>query len=116
LPTACNSWLLNEDKTKLCRSANVRVALGLNDSFVAWDGDAVRWSKIPSKLEEKLQEWISHRDKYGRLRIVCLGQNESYFATTEEGWWSCSRLPARMYEELTSGDRKEIGKTIVSTS
>lgn len=111
-PAALLQWLYDEDFKNLRRSRETRVALGPGESFVAWDGASVRWSGIPAKLEERLQEWIGNSETYGTLRVVCLGKDKAFLVTTTKAYWQCSDLSEGMKNMLIA-DRAKAGHTIV---
>lgn len=110
LPPLLDAWLVDPEKKVLRRSPATRVTLGPNGSFVAWDGDNIRWHNIPPGLEEKLQEWSGPGKK---PHLVFLGQNESYLATTTHGGWKLHNLPPAMLAELYKSKNK-IGQVMVS--
>jgi hypothetical protein len=65
---------------------HVRVALGPDNSFFAWDSKRVRWEGIPNNLQESIQGWLGPAGWIsGPPRIVCLGCNGAYFALSEYG-------------------------------
>lgn len=111
LPLALEKWLLDPSTSTFRRSTHCRVALGPNQSFVAWDGNITRWSNIPLTLEARLQAYVSDSAKYGGLRLVCLGAGGAYLAVTETGSKCSHGLPAAMIEAWRM---KSHGKSIVS--
>jgi hypothetical protein len=64
----------------------LRVTLGPNGSFFAWDSKRVRWQNIPPGLEKAVQGWLGPAGwNSGPPRIVTLGASGSYFAISEYG-------------------------------
>jgi len=88
-----------EELLEYCRDKNgkwdkgehLRVVLGPNKSFFAWDRTSVRWSNLPAGLESAIQGWLSPMGwAQGPPRIIALGKDGAYFAMSEYGAWSCN--------------------------
>lgn len=88
LPKALNEYLKDE-KGNCAKGDDLKVVLGPDDSFFAWDRTSMRWSNLPAGLESSLQGWLSPSGwLYGPPRVVALGKDGGYFALTEYGAWS----------------------------
>ena len=91
---------------------NLSVCFGPKQSFVAWDDQSVRCSNVPADLEESLQEWICDRQKWGALKFVCLGQDSSFLAATQNNGWCSGNLPSRMRVHLPVGREADYGRQV----
>jgi hypothetical protein len=108
LPKALVSWLV-DTKSVLKRDRHLRVALGPEDSFFAWDSKSIRWSNIPPEFEEEIQEWLSPTGWLkGPPRIVALGGNNTYFALSEYGSLCMSSLkPSGLRNQLLQYSKED---------
>lgn len=111
LPTLLNHWLVDVDRKCISRDLKtLRITLGSNSSFVAWDKSSVRWSNIPQGLEECLQGWFEITGwKFGPPEMLALGANGDYFVRSTSGAvsYSSSALDrlAKMWHSTKSQDR-----------
>lgn len=109
MPKALVLWLADTEKNELKRDEHLRVALGPDDSFFAWDSKSIRWSNIPSEFEEEIQEWLSPTGWLkGPPRIVALGGNGAYFALSEYGTLCMSSsTPSGLQNQLLKYSRED---------
>jgi hypothetical protein len=79
-------WLTNNTVDE-----HVRVTLGPEGSFFAWDSKHIGWHGIPDGLQRAIQGWLGPTGwTQGPPRIVTLGTKGSYFALSEYGAFAFS--------------------------
>jgi len=97
LPKELLEYCSDEDG-KWDKGEHLRVVLGPNKSFFAWDRTSVRWSNLPAGLESTIQSWLSPAGwVQGPPRTIALGKDGAYFAMSEYGAWSCNAPTSRPY-------------------
>ncbi|KAF1976194.1 hypothetical protein BU23DRAFT_42747 [Bimuria novae-zelandiae CBS 107.79] len=72
--------------SKLTPSPHLRVFLGQEGSYIAWDPTFVRWAGLPDRLEDTLQSWLTPAGwRAGPPRMVSWGPADAFFAMSEYG-------------------------------
>ncbi|KAF2489272.1 hypothetical protein BU16DRAFT_531596 [Lophium mytilinum] len=85
-PKALKAYLFDPNTLGPRRDKSLRVSFGPKSSFFAWDQTSIRWSGIPSSLEDTIQSWLSPSGwKVGPPRAVALGAEGAWFALSEYG-------------------------------
>lgn len=71
---------------KTWHSPHVRFFLGLDDSFLIWHPELIRWANLPPALEDALQSWLTPSGwRVGPPRLVTWGAEGAFFAMSEYG-------------------------------
>ncbi|KAF1960861.1 hypothetical protein CC80DRAFT_266203 [Byssothecium circinans] len=72
--------------SKLTPSPFLRAFLGPGTSYIAWDADSIRWTELPTSLEDSIQAWLTPSGwKNGPPRMVTWGESDAFFAMSEYG-------------------------------
>lgn len=83
LPQKLVEWIETPQNQIFRRDHSLRVELGPNGSFFAWDNSTYRWSGLPEKLEETIQDWVRVGGWVeGPPEVVTLGWGNSFYART----------------------------------
>ncbi|KAF9734196.1 hypothetical protein PMIN01_07099 [Paraphaeosphaeria minitans] len=82
---------LQKALSKLAPSQHMRVFLGPSESYIAWDATFIRWSNLPTSLEDTLQSWLTPSGwcdtprRAGPPRMLTWGPDDAFFAMSEYG-------------------------------
>ncbi|KAF2846513.1 hypothetical protein T440DRAFT_458191 [Plenodomus tracheiphilus IPT5] len=71
---------------KTWHSPHLRISLGPDSSFIVWHPELIRWTNLPTKLEDAIQSWLTPSGwRVGPPRIVTWGADGAFFAMSEYG-------------------------------
>lgn len=84
LPQKLVDWIETPQNQIFQRDHSLRVELGLNGSFFAWDRTTYRWAGLPEMLEDTIQDWIRVGGWIeGPPELVSLGYGDSFYIRTD---------------------------------
>lgn len=95
-PVNLTAWLNRVQNSNPSSLASLKVSLGPKRSFIAWTENDIRWDRLPAKLDEHLQSWMSRGRWKKSPRIVALGHDGAFFAIPEGNERPAQWLPESM--------------------